>query len=377
VRRPPRTSGVPNPIASEDLGPIQSATLCSLCRTPEVRFLFNAVDHQYKLPGVFALGRCARCGLVGLSPMPSPEQVNRFYAVEDHYSYLGAAPSLSRRLKNRLLVLGASVLFRPGNGRWRRLGRLLLRPLKGRLVPRSPFGGRLLDVGCGNGAYLAKQRDIGWEAYGCELSESGARTARQGGLDVFHGPLFDAKYPDAFFDVVHLEQVFEHVSEPGPLLREIRRILKPDGLLLIGVPNGEALSFRIFKRHWGLLGVPFHLFQYSPSTLTQVLARDGFRVERFCFGSFPICWIWSLNNLLNAMGRTRREIGFVNNGVIRRVLWAVFLPLGFLLHLLRPRWSEKMQAQAYPWRDAHLSAWEADSEEYLEGACAGVQHEKP
>ncbi len=321
---------------------------CSLCGSGDVRRLFSAIDHQYKIEGIFSVARCARCGLIALNPMPTLEEVHRYYAVEDLYSYSPITIDLSRRLKNRLLSRGAAVYFRNGNSFLNKLERLCFLPVKKRLIPRSPYGGRLLDVGCGNGAYLLNQREIGWEVYGCELSESGVRAARQHQLDVFRGTLTEANYLDAFFDVVRLEQVFEHIADPTLLFGEIRRILKPSGILIIGVPNGNALTFRIFNRHWGLLGVPFHLFQYSSSSLEKVLEKNGFQVEQYRFLPYPICWIWSMNNVLNAMFNTHREVGFINNTLPRSILKLFFLPLSYLVHFFRPGWSEVMEVYAVP-----------------------------
>lgn len=317
---------------------------CPLCGSERAFVLFDAKDHQQKVAGRFEVARCRDCRLIFLDPMPAASKIEGYYAVEDFYPYETAARSSFRRLKNRFLSFCTTIHFKTPRRALHRLAALLFFPIKKKLVPLPPSGNKILDIGCGNGEYLLNLREIGWDVYGCELSKSGAAAAKRSGLRVVQGSVFDAHYPDAFFDAIRLEQVFEHIHQPDSLLAEIRRILKPAGLLIIGVPHGESLSFQIFGRHWGLLGVPFHLFQYSSGTLQKVLSRNGFQVLEFKYLPTLPCWLWSINNFLSE--RLDREEGFLDSRLFRWACRSAVFPAVRLLYLLRPAWAEMIQVVA-------------------------------
>lgn len=118
-----------------------------------------------------------------------------------------------------------------------------------------------------------------------ELSLQAAEQGRAHQLDTFCGTLQEAHLPDATFDYVRLNHVFEHLLDPNETLREIRRILRPKGKLFIGLPNRASLAARVFREHWYQLAAPVHVFHWSPLTLTQMLEKHGFQVERIQFNS--------------------------------------------------------------------------------------------
>jgi SAM-dependent methyltransferase len=146
----------------------------------------------------------------------------------------------------------------------------------------KPSGGRLLDVGCATGVFLNGMRRTGkWEVFGVEPNASAADYARRRfGIEVHTGMLREAGYPDEHFDVVSLWHVIEHVLEPVADLREVRRILKPNGLLVLTTPNLDSFDARLFGRFWAGLETPRHLFVFSLSTLTRLLSGLGFELVR-------------------------------------------------------------------------------------------------
>lgn len=333
-------------MGSKDIKKTENTDICALCGSRESNSLFSARDHQYKVRGLFQVVQCRKCGLIFLNPMPQSQVIRDYYAIDDYYSYSPVNISFSRKLKDKLLCLAANIYFKTEDDFIRRIGKLFLLPILKKLIPMSPFGKKFLDVGCGNGRYMLTLRKMGWEVYGCELSKSGVMVARQHGLNVSHGTLFEARYPTSFFDAIRLEQVFEHIDEPDILLQEIRRILKTAGLLIIGIPNSNSLSFRVFRKHWGLLGVPFHLFQYSHYTLKRILSKNGFQIVELRYISMPQCWIWSVNNFINEKLKTKRNIGFLYNFFFWFVYRVVLFPIIRFLYIFHQDWSESLQVYA-------------------------------
>jgi SAM-dependent methyltransferase len=140
--------------------------------------------------------------------------------------------------------------------------------------------GRVLDVGCGRGVLLQEFRRRGWEVQGTELSEAAASYARQTlQIPVEIGELETIGFPPNYFDAITLWHVLEHVANPRALLAEIHRVLKPDGVLLVAVPNFGSLEARVSKDKWFHLDVPRHATHFSQATLEQGLYESGFDIR--------------------------------------------------------------------------------------------------
>lgn len=152
-------------------------------------------------------------------------------------------------------------------------------PLRGALcqVPRKRQDGRVLDIGCGSGGYLAFLAGLGWTCHGVEPG-SNSRDYAQGvlGLTVHPGPLKACRFPDQWFDVVTMWHVIEHLADPLETLREIHRVLKRDGIVLLRTPNVESWEARVFQGSWYGVDAPRHLYLFSPQTLGALLVKAGF-----------------------------------------------------------------------------------------------------
>lgn len=142
--------------------------------------------------------------------------------------------------------------------------------------------GRLLDVGSGNGSFIARMRDGGWEVLGLEPDPVPARRAQELlGVPVVVGTDVDALARDGqSFDAITLGHVIEHVPEPVEMLRSCRALLKPGGRLVVVTPNVTSLGHRLFRRSWRGLEPPRHLHLFSTRTLVEVARRAGLREDR-------------------------------------------------------------------------------------------------
>jgi SAM-dependent methyltransferase len=151
--------------------------------------------------------------------------------------------------------------------------------------------GRLLDMGCGLGFFLASlARYAGWEGYGCEISDAAVRYARSrlGLSNVMRSRLDDAPFPPDSFDVVTMWDVLDHLPQPDAVLRRCYALLKANGVLFIRTPHGPVQLFRarlkrLIRRttpHLTYLQLRHHVHLYSPSSIGVLLKRNGFsRVE--------------------------------------------------------------------------------------------------
>ncbi len=142
------------------------------------------------------------------------------------------------------------------------------------------YKGKILDIGCADGYFLALARERGWEPYGIEISDFLLRKAREslGGKQIIGVPLKMANFPPNSFDVISMWDVLDHLTDPLGELIEIRRILKKKGLLIIRVRN---MSFHIlmnilFKKNLlGIIKKPtiFHLYGFNNKNIKVLLEK--------------------------------------------------------------------------------------------------------
>jgi 2-polyprenyl-3-methyl-5-hydroxy-6-metoxy-1,4-benzoquinol methylase len=145
------------------------------------------------------------------------------------------------------------------------------------LIKKYKSGTTLLDIGCGEGFFLFNASKAGYTTKGIEISQDAAEYAgREFGLDVEAKPFAELQFPENYFDVVTLWQVLEHVPYPLIVLKEVHRILKPEGLLATSTPDIEGILAKIFRRKWWNLR-RLHINQFTAKTLTDMLKRAGFK----------------------------------------------------------------------------------------------------
>lgn len=238
-------------ICAEVPVPLADATLsCPLCACDARRLVRREAEGT--------LVRCAECAFCYVSPRPSEEDLRTLY--DDEYFDPGELQSC---LAFRAPVF-AQCLAR-------------LRAYGGR--------GRLLDVGCGTGEFVAAARAAGWDAEGMEASRRAAQFAReQKGLPVRHATLESAGFAPQTFGVVTLLDVLEHLLDPRAELARVHELLRPGGLAVVRVPN---LAFQLARARLseGLrlrgdagLDMRCHLNHFTPRTLRQAMRRAGLEV---------------------------------------------------------------------------------------------------
>lgn len=306
--------------------------ICTLCGAVESAPLFESRDRIHNLPGIFTVFRCQRCEAVFYRPRLQPEELSRYYP--DTYGRYRHSRSLGRKsykgirrfvLENAYGYPSREETILSPSHRWIAL-LLSLVMAKDALPYRGE--GRFLDVGCGGGSYLHRLQQWGWDVYGVEPSSAGAAQARSLGLHVFQGELQEAGFAESFFDVVRLNHVLEHLTDPRRTLIEIRRILKPEGVVYISIPNTRSLNFWIFRENWYGLDAPRHAISYCPKALEFLCDASGFEIVRIRFRSGVFNFVRSMKYWIEERGnrgpRWLRRVNWPSNKIIRRTLKPVF-----------------------------------------------------
>jgi 2-polyprenyl-3-methyl-5-hydroxy-6-metoxy-1,4-benzoquinol methylase len=217
-------------------------------------------DDRYGFPGVFDLLRCSSCGHITLDVAMTSSELSQLYT--NYYPRstfdidLWSPPTERSRLYSWWRGLNSSAY------RW---------------VPRNV---RVLDIGCGFGESLGYHRNRGCDAQGVEVDRNILRVAARHGLNVKVGLFDETAYAPASFDVVTLDQVIEHVSDPLPVLRGIHSVLRPNGILVISTPNADGWGARVFGRRWVHWHAPYHQQFFSTESIGTGALKTGFVVEQ-------------------------------------------------------------------------------------------------
>jgi ubiquinone/menaquinone biosynthesis C-methylase UbiE len=231
---------------------------CPVCSTEPARLLSTVPDPLALDEEPFGLVRCAGCGLVYTQPRPDAASLGAYY--RDVYSGRGGDQMHDAQTNQGLWYINEA--------RWKVL------------APHTQLGpeDRVLDVGCGYGAWLAfVYGRTGSELFGIDTDAGSIERnlcKDHGTLGV--GSLEEQEFPDGHFAMVSMMHSLEHMPRPVQTLVELRRVLRPGGLLFLEVPNYASLLRSVLGRHWFPLLVPQHLQHFEVPTLRRALEEAGF-----------------------------------------------------------------------------------------------------
>jgi 2-polyprenyl-3-methyl-5-hydroxy-6-metoxy-1,4-benzoquinol methylase len=227
----------------------QAENECILCGSTDRRLLIAQ--------GSWQVHRCVSCGLGVLDPRPDAEELARLYAADYFLAqYDGGLKAGSAEFKRRIAQEDHRIRFFRGQRK----------------------RGLVLDVGCGMGYFLQACREAGYDVAGIDISEDSAGYVRNElKIPVRTGPIEKIDIPDGTIDVVTMWHFLEHTPDPRIYLDRARRWLKRDGLIVVDVPNYAGTDARKCWERWKGWQLPFHLYHFTPDTLTALLARHGFK----------------------------------------------------------------------------------------------------
>lgn len=236
--------------------PTTSAMHCPICNNaaePAFSGRTWSIGHGGR---AFGYQKCPACELIFCDPMPTEAELTEYYATSFDYGWYER-----RRLQKRV----------QGYHRWRYMRWLIER--------HAGAPGRLLDIGCGYGWFLDAARRSGWRVAGIELSpESVDFATRRLSLDVALGAIETMPPPEQQFDAITLWHSLEHMRDPRKTLAWIGAALRPNGAVLIAVPNVASRGLRRRGPSWIWLQQPFvHLWHFSDRALGLLLAQAGLR----------------------------------------------------------------------------------------------------
>lgn len=283
---------------------------CPVCGNA-ARYEYSGRDLMYELRVRYDYFECPACACVFQHPMPDMATIATFYP-DDYMVFDQEKEKRTRDIGPLRLALLRSMrgyehlsVALPY-----RLLAAMISPFQQLTTPAWEGGGRMLDVGCGNGRFLNSMRGFGWDVEGVEFSEAGVTAARLSNLKVHHGDLASANFADGSFDLVTARHVIEHIPQPHPFMAELVRILRPGGRLVIETPCSTALGRQWFNTHWYANDVPRHLFLFSPDNLERLATGHGLRKSALLLETTPKIFLNSLDYIIGNRGKPSKKIAW-------------------------------------------------------------------
>ncbi len=250
---------------------------CPVCGSREINPLLTVKDYTVSKEE-FVIWHCIHCTLRFTQDVPGESSIGRYYKSAEYISHSDTDKGLINRIykqvrKKTLQQKAALIVERTGKAR-----------------------GRLLDVGCGTGAFLGMMKEYSWQVQGLE-PDPDARALAQRLYDVHvDTPEQLFKLEEKSFDAITLWHVLEHVHQLHDNIAQLKNLLAPGGRILIAVPNYTSLDADIYRLHWAAYDVPRHLYHFTPASMKVLVEAHGLKLlakKPMWFDSFYISMLSS------------------------------------------------------------------------------------
>lgn len=252
---------------------------CPVCEGTNFAEVMKAKD--FTVSGeLFGISHCNDCQHRFTNPVPSQEEIGPYYKSEDYVSHTNTGKGFI-------------------HGIYQMVRRFTLKSKRRLVCDASGLSnGKLLDVGSGAGAFLATMKLAGWECAGIE-PDADARTVAKKDFGVEARPAEDfLGLMEGTQDVITMWHVLEHVHELQGYMTKLKALLKPNGKLLIAVPNYSSKDAKLYQANWAAYDVPRHLYHFCPTSMRSLLKRHGLKLvatHRMPFDSFYVSMLTERN----------------------------------------------------------------------------------
>lgn len=233
---------------------------CPVCGSDQLTSdVLSAKDHLVS-GEIFKMSRCSHCSFLFTNPRPEDEKLGDYYQSTDYISH----SETKKGMVNKLYLMARRHTLRR----------------KVKIVAAANAGKRLLDIGCGVGAFLHEAQQNGFDVLGIEPEESARNIAKEKyGIEVLPVPEF-TKIAEASRDAITLWHVLEHVENLDLYWKNFQRILAPGGTLIIAVPNPESPDAVYYKGDWAAYDVPRHLYHFRKDDLRFLANKYNFALQQ-------------------------------------------------------------------------------------------------
>lgn len=205
----------------------------------------------------FEIHECLKCGLLFTEPRPKPEEIGKYYQSEEYYSHQenkkGFVPHIYEAVK--------SVNLKK----------------KYKMATKGLESGRMLEIGCGAGDFLHTMEKHGWTCTGIEPSESAKEIATKKVKATLLYPQEIGQLEDESFELITMWHVLEHVDNLKEEIKQLQRLLKKGGRLVLALPNFKSADAQYYKEYWAAYDVPRHLNHFCRESINNIFKTTDFK----------------------------------------------------------------------------------------------------
>jgi 2-polyprenyl-3-methyl-5-hydroxy-6-metoxy-1,4-benzoquinol methylase len=191
-------------------------------------------------------------------PQPSLDILGKYYESADYISHTDSKRSLFEKayhfvkniaLKNKLDLINS----------------------------HQPSKGQILDIGAGTGEFLAVAGKDGWKTVGVEPSDKAKAIAKNKGVSFVENT---SELESHSFDVISMWHVLEHVPNLDEQIKELKRLLKPTGTLIVAVPNFKSFDAKHYGNFWAAYDVPIHFWHFSKKAIQLLFDKENMELQK-------------------------------------------------------------------------------------------------
>lgn len=216
----------------------------------KTKHFLNVKDYSVSQE-TFELFHDAELDMLITHPQPSSEKLPSYYESPDYISHTDGKKTLFEKMYQ--FVKGIALKN------------------KLKLINSLSQKGKILDIGAGVGDFLMTAKNDGWQIVGTEPSEKAKAIAQQKGVS-FVNDLKEIE--NQSLDVITMWHVLEHVPNLEEQIAELKRMIKPNGTIIIAVPNFNSFDANYYGKYWAAFDVPIHLWHFSKTAIQKLFAKE-------------------------------------------------------------------------------------------------------
>lgn len=269
---------------------METLNTCPICNSKEFSLFLVCKDNTVSRE-TFNILECKSCEFKFTNPRPEAIKLGAYYKSEEYVSH----SNTKKGFINYVYQIVRKYT--------------LLKKLQ--LISNYFKTGNILDIGTGTGEFLNVFKNAKWNTIGIEPSPDARKMAIANyGLEIREESEIK-KLESESFDVITMWHVLEHVPKLNERIEDLKRLLKPNGILVIAVPNCDSLDAKIYKENWGAYDVPRHLYHFSPKNIEMLFKNHGFEVFKILPMIFDSFYVSMLSEKIKT-GKTNLISAFWN-----------------------------------------------------------------